>query len=394
MPLMILIAAVGHSHAADPGTAGYSKQGFSVADAAGKNNLNLGFSFQPRFSLTMNGDPDATDAEALSDTGFRVRRMLFTANGTVAGRLDYKFRVDAAKAITFNDADGKSQTAAKPLLDDAQVTLRAADSFAVSIGQWKVPFTSQQMASDTTLLFPERALPLDGLKYGDAKVSGLKWDRDTGAAVSGHVAEKRFEYQAGVFNGDGANVWPPVDRGFLYVGRVAVAPLGEFKYDEVDLDRGKPRLGVGAAVSMNDHPSFNDSGARDGSTTDLRLGGELRFQASGLSLNGDFVYGTTSPADGTDSVRAMGYYAQAGYCLAAGIAPGIRYSRLDPDTGAEDDGVTQIEGVVNYYLPDFVNEGKNLGHRAQVQLAYTHAMMDGLDHGLFDQVTLATALTF
>ena len=94
------------------------------------------------------------------------------------------------------------------MLDDAQVVFRVAEPLQVSIGQWKAPFSVSQAMSDRALLFPDRPIPIDGYKFSDVQLDGLGWSRDAGAALLGTVAEKRFEYAVGVFNGDGQNVWP------------------------------------------------------------------------------------------------------------------------------------------------------------------------------------------
>ncbi len=83
-----------------------------------------------------------------------------------------------------------------------------------------------------------------------------------------------------------------------------------------------------------------------------------------------------------------------GYLFPWGVAPGFRYSRLDPSLADEDDAVQQVEGVVNLYLPDPADKGKNLGHKAQVQLAFGTALKEGLEHPLFHQGTLAVAVGF
>jgi hypothetical protein len=350
-------------------------KGFTITDASGKNSLTLGLSFQPRFTTTLNGDPEASPEEAFSDTGFRIRRMLFTANGSVAGFLDYKFRINTASSV----------------LDDAQVVARLADPFNLSFGQWKVPFTASQMMSDTTLLFPDRPLPIDGFKYGDVKLTGFSWSRDAGAAVLGTAAEKKLEYQLGVFNGDGSNVWP-AEPGFLYTARLQLSPLGEFKYDEVDFERGKPRLALGLGAAAHTIPSWTDSGDPAGTTLDLRTGGELRFAVAGLSINGEVLYGTVQPADSADPTRSLGVYGQLGYYLPIGIAPGIRFARMDPSLDTEEDGLSQVEGVLSWYLPD--RNGGNLAHKAQLQLGWITSLQDGLDHPLSHQAQLAMALTY
>lgn len=393
MPTLLLFLCT-YALADDPGAVGFGPKGFSLADASGQDTLNLGLSFQPRLTLTLDGDADASEADRLSDAGLRIRRMLLSANGTLYGRLDYRFRIDAARALSFDDGDGKSQQASKPLLDDAQIALKLAKPLRISAGQWKVPFTLSQAMSDTALLFPDRPLPIDGARYGDVKLPGFSWSRDAGVALLGEAADRRLELAVGAFDGDGSNVWPPTDAAPLWVARVAFAPLGEFKYDEVDFTRGAPKLAFGLGGTLERTPAWDEDGARDGASGDLRAGAELRFAARGLSLSGEALYGQLSPAQGGDPTRSLGAYAQVGYLLPGGLAPGLRWARLDPSLEGEDDGLTQIEGVLNAYLPDPGQKGVTLGHRAQLQLAWTTTLQDGLDHPLYHQAQLAAAVGF
>ncbi len=389
--MIILALLSSQAFAADPASVSFGPKGLTVADASGANTFNLGLSFQPRLTATFSGDPDAADEDVVSDEGVRIRRMLLTANGSLVGRIDYRFRINAANTVSFPDADGKTQLASKPVLDDAQVVFRIAEPLQLSVGQWKAPFTLSQAMSDTTLLFPDRPIPIDGYKFGDVKLDGLGWSRDAGAALLGTVAEKRFEYAVGVFNGDGQNVWPG-DGGLLYVGRVQAAPLGELKYDEVDLARGPARLGIGASASFNTHPTYDDAGAVGDPDTILRAGGDLRFAAAGLSIQGEAIYSVTHTAG--NETDGLGAYAQLGYCLPIGVAPGVRWSRLDPSLDGKGDAVTQLEGVVNWYLPDPSKSGTNLGHKAQLQLGWTTSLLEGASTPLAHQVQLAAAVGF
>lgn len=365
-----------------------------AADPDGHDRLTLGLSVQPRATVTLSGDPEAPETEAVSDAGLRIRRMLLTAGGTLYGRLDYRFRVDAARAFSFTDGDGARQQASRALLDDAQIALRLGDGLRLAAGQWKVPFTLSQSLSDTALLFPDRPLPLDGARYGDLELSGFSWSRDAGAALLGDLADQKVDLAIGAFNGDGANVWPPSDASPLLVARLAVSPLGAMKLDEVDSARGGPRLSVGLGGTLERTPVFDASGSRDGADQDWRAGVDLRFSVAGLSLSGEALFGQRSPADGADPTRRLGAYAQVGYHLPVGLAPGLRWARLDPSIEAEGDGLTHIEGVLNAYLPDPRDAGESLGHKAQLQLALTTALQDGLDHPLYHQVQLASAVSF
>jgi hypothetical protein len=339
--------------------------------------LKLGLSFQPRLSATLSGDPERRDQDRITDAGFRVRRMLVLANGTFAHRFDYRLRLNAANMT----------------LDDAQIGVRFHDSLHLSVGQFKVPFTVSQAMGDTSLLLPDRPVVLDGFRYGELRVDGYSWSRDIGAALSGSAAEGRFEYGVGVFNGEGSNVWPPVDEAPLLAGRIQVAPLGAMKLDEVDLGRAEPRLAVGLSGSGLAPTSYDEAGEALGSVQELRAGADVRLLARGLSVQTEALLGIVDGLGFEEAQRSVGAYAQLGYCFPVGLAPGLRWSWLDPSSTAVDDSVTQVEGVLNWYLPDPANEGGNLGHKAQIQLHWATSLKQGLDHPLSHQLQLATALS-
>jgi Phosphate-selective porin O and P len=378
--------------AGDAGTVGFGPKGFAISDASGNNFVNFGLNLQPRMSATFNGDPEATDAELLSDTGFRIRRALFLMNGTLAGRVDYRFRFDAAKTVEVLDTGGKATAAAKAILDDAQVIFRIATPFEIAMGQWKVPFTASQVTSDFNMLFPERAMPVEGFKYGDVKVSGFGWSREAGVAVLGSMAEKKLDYQLGIFNGNGTNVWPPPDSGPLVVLRLHAAPLGELKYDEADMEHGKFRVALGTGAAVNFTPAYKDNGSKIGDTRDLRINTELRVAVSGFTMQSELIYGQIFAAEGDNPAPSLGTYAQIGYVIPVGVAPAFRWSRLDPSLEDDGDGLTQLEGAVSWYLPGA--KKTHLGHKVKLIGAWATTLMDEADHPVNHTAMLSGVISF
>ncbi len=382
------------------GAVRFSSRGFTLQDSSGANLLNLHLNVQPRLILQGGGDPDAEGATLFTGSGFRVRRMQLGADGTVGRIVEFKFQIDTARVLNFTDGSGASQTAEGALLDDAMVNLRLADPFQIAVGQFKAPYSAQWLTSDRTLALPERALTDSGVKYGDVDTGGgFSIGRDVGVMLSGQAPRRLVEWQAGVFSGDGANKWPRTDNGFLYAARVAVNPLGEFKLDEADLKRDKPRLSLAGSVNLNDHPVYDADGERDGATDDLKIGAEARFATRGLLVTGEFYFGRKTDSSSADSspVSRQGFYLQAGYYLAvAHLLPAVRISHLDPDTGGEDDAVTGIEAAVNVFLPDLTTaeKGDDLGHAGKLQVAYGAVLAQGLDHPLYHSFTLALQASF
>lgn len=394
---LLLLAALAvplSARAAEPAPAvAFGPKGVGLADASGKNTLTFGLRLQPRFVATLDGDPTAPDADAVSDVGFRLRRALLLAEGSVAGRLRFRLRVDAARAQRVVDGDGRDRLLARPVLDDAQAVYVVAEPLEIAVGQFKVAYTAQEAISDTALAFPERALPGEGLTAGDVDVDGFSRARDVGVQVQGRAAGRRLEWQVGAFNGDGANAWPPADTGGLYAARVQVAPLGELAYDELDLARGKPRVALGVSGNVDHHPRFDAAGAADGSEDDVRVGGELRFAAAGFAMNAEGYWGTARAPD-VDPTERLGGYAQASYLLPVGVAPAVRVAALDPDRAASGDAVRTVEAAVNVLLPDPARPGATLGHNAKVQAAWQTAWREGASDPVVHQGTVGAVLGF
>lgn len=130
-------------------------------------------------------------------------------------------------------------------LRDAYVTYRRWRDVQIRVGQMKVPFDRQFMASSSTLQFVDRS----------AAVSEFHLNRDTGAVLfSDDVMGlgKRLAYWVGIFGGEGPNRLS-TEPGTLVSARMEVRPFGGFDdLVEGDIERhNHPRVAVGAGVAFN-----------------------------------------------------------------------------------------------------------------------------------------------
>jgi hypothetical protein len=376
-----------------PASASFTGRGATLADEKGANALNVDLLFQPRFLYLSDGDPDATEATKHAGSGFLMRRALFMANGRIARNLGYRFRANFAKA-----GSGSYAT----VLDDAQISYDPREEVKVSVGQFKVPYSSGWQTANDRWAFPELSLAWDGISYGTVSQAGFGKGRtrDIGAMLSGGFAKHLFDYQVGVFSGDGQSVYPPIDNGYLYAARVQISPIGELKMDEIDFSHGKPKVAIGLSANQNRLPNYDAAGDRDGETTDTRLGGELRFAAQGFYATAEYYNASVAATwTDTDPLKAYGYYLLATYDTGwYSVAPGFRYSMLEPnsDENAKDDRLTGVEAVVNYFYPRPGRQKKvrndDLGHTAQIQAAYGMFKLEGMDHTLYSQFTIALQL--
>lgn len=110
---------------------------------------------------------------------FLVRRARLSIEGKLERYFD--FRVEGDFADTASTA-----------LRDFYVNIHRIDEFQLRFGQFRVPFSQEEMRSDNLQDFVERSL-----------VNNLAPSRSPGLMASGMINKGAFEYQIGAFNGKG-----------------------------------------------------------------------------------------------------------------------------------------------------------------------------------------------
>jgi phosphate-selective porin OprO and OprP len=225
------------------------------------------------------------------------------------------------------------------------------------IGQYKRPFSRQQITSSGKLELVDRSIT--DKAFGAGRDIGLMFhNRPTKSPP--------FEWAIGVFNGTGEKPWfegevlVDTESGEGEVTKAehtnvpdrfrpaAVARIGynygDLKgYSEADLEGGGPRFGIGASgIAEFDSDGDDDSSIR----------GEIDYvlKLHGFSTSGAFFAG--SAQDGNDfqdqSFAALGFYTQAGFVFGDFIQPAVRYTIVDPD--GEENGSQHILGSLSFYF--------------------------------------------
>ena len=249
-----------------------------VTFKSGYNSLTLGARLQVRWTGEDREDFDSDTAGAGKgeedgfSSGFDIARMRLALKGGMwKPWLKYEFQYEFART------SGSSSNKIK----DALLEFETSKATALKLGQYKVPFSLQQLISSGRQEFVDRALT-DG-----------KFDpgRDIGLSFWGTAAGKKFGYQVGVFNGGGEGN-PQDDAGYLYVGRVTWDPLGEFKLLESDLEGPgtKPALHFGLAYRAGEPgKGVVTTGVFDGADDQAAWTLEAAFRGYGLfALGSDF----------------------------------------------------------------------------------------------------------
>jgi len=133
-------------------------------------------------------------------TNLLVRRARIGIDATFFKYLDFKVEGDFAEGSSFSLTDGYAE-------------LNYWPEFRVRGGQFKVPFSFEELTSSRFIDFVERSV-----------VNNLVPARDLGAMFHGSLLGGTLDYSAGIFNGTGQNTSDNNDAKD-YAGRLLVRPF-------------------------------------------------------------------------------------------------------------------------------------------------------------------------
>jgi phosphate-selective porin OprO/OprP len=308
---------------------------------------SLGFNLQVRYT---HFDVDA--AAGGEDTNeFRVRRFkLFMSGFALDPRLSWRLQADFAAPSSR-------------IFDDGWLNWRFSDAVSVQGGQYKTPYSRQELYNDGVIQFPERALATDAFKPS----------RDIGVMAAGSLGRGAFAYQAGVFGGGGQNTLR-TDSHVMPVARLLWNAIGTMGGSEMDTqDHPEPALSLGVDGFLNtvrktapnqfdvlvlnytgpagwlgrNIPRFETDEEIDVKSWEL----ESQFKWRGLSLQGEYYVGQAKGDTSGTRVYAYGWYAQAGYfILPKKLDLAARYSFVDYDRSRSNDGVSVINTAATWYF--------------------------------------------
>lgn len=246
-----------------------------------------------------------------------LRRARLGVKGAFAEHFDFVLQADFGN----NSISGISGYRAQ--LTDCAITWTRYPLATVTFGQFKTPYGYEQLLSDTKNLFVERSLPNDQLTLS----------RQVGAMVSGAAFEKKLNYSAALFNGNGANNGGNDNDQFLYVGRV----------NGTVVEAENARLAVGAnAFSTRDKGSF--VGRRNGVGLDAQAScGPVDLHAEYLRTRFDRDTGTDTTADGWSLLCAWMFVPKTLQGL-------VRYETYDPNGSLGDDHTDLWTVGFNYFI--------------------------------------------
>jgi len=242
---------------------------------------------------------------------FSVRRARLILGGDVIKNLRYKLQVDVGKS---------------PILLDANLDWTFRSYLALRAGQFKVPFSQENLASSSDLDIINRSQVEEKLCPGrDIGSQG----RDIGVMVFGKWS--MLEYQVGVFNGSGINRADANDQKD-FGGRVIVHPVNSLSIGAAIYDgRNRPDSETPAVVHDKAH----------------RTGLEFAFIQSGLSLKGEYIFSKD------DRLSRNGWYLQSGYFFLPKELQGIiRFDAYDKNRDSDLDRSDRFTLGLNWFFTD------------------------------------------
>jgi phosphate-selective porin len=218
---------------------------------------------------------------------FRIRRARLGLKGDVFKNINYRLQIDATKS---------------PILLDAIVEFNLSSRLGLRIGQFKVPFSQENLASSSSLDTINRSQPVEKLCPGRDIGS---YGRDIGVMASGKFS--KVEYFLGIFNGAGINKGD-LNKQKDIAARLVLHPL-DFIQVAAAFYKGHYSSDIGVTPVRRD-----------------RSGIEVFLNRSRFSLKGEYIFAKD------DQTSRDGWYLQAGcFILSKKLQPIIKYESYDKD---------------------------------------------------------------
>jgi len=324
-------------------------KGFTFTSADEKFQLSVGGLMQVRYSFF---DNDIT--KDVTQFSLAKGRLIFSG---------YAFSKDLTYMLQF----GLEQSGNSRMLENAFVKYRFIDELQLAGGQTKLVYSRQNMSSVGNLEFVAVSPVTSAFSPG----------YDLGAVVSGKVLGDMINYDLSVSNGAGQTSTRPSNgatNNMAFLAHLQVNPLGAFGFAEGDPQLStKPLVTVGSSFYMN---TLQKTAAATFETNNNGYAGtngwlgqnaavfsasekvdiksfvvDTAFKWMGAFAQAEYFWGQADGAITDNTVRAQGFYAQAGYCiLPKRLEVAMRYSYLDPNQDLTNNLQTEVIGAISYYF--------------------------------------------
>jgi len=276
-----------------------------VISVGGKNNDEFTLSTERSLKLSAYTQVRYTDWQQGID-GFRIRRARVGLKGDILKNIKYNLQIETAKS---------------PVLLDALIEINIIPHTKLSFGQYKVPFSLENLTSSSALDTINRSLTVERLC--PSRDIGAK-GRDIGISVKGQIS--KIAFIMGVFNGTGINTTDNNDQKDL-AGRLEIFP-GRFLALGLSYYNGRYSPDTGAQAVRRD-----------------RTGIDFSFVRDRLSIKAEYIVAKD------DLTERYGWYAQGCYFfLAKKIQALIKYDCFDENKDIQKYRISVITLGLNWFF--------------------------------------------
>ncbi len=268
--------------------------------------------------------------------GFDIRRAYLDIRGDITPYWSYRLQTDFAVS---------------PKIIDVYTELKPREEISFTIGQQLLPFSLNNLTSNTKLILADRAQVVEAATFRRGDVLGDNNGRDIGISAFGSLVSfndlKLIEYRIGVFNGSGINR-ADLNEGKDISGRLVLHPIKGLDLGGSFISGWTPDSIALSKIGIN--VKSEQLGKRQ------RLGGEINYNYKFLNASAEYIVFE----DG--KVSRSGYYAQiAAFLLPNKVQVAGRYDTFDKDVDKDKNITNNITLGVNYYI----------NTNAALQIAYT-----------------------
>lgn len=256
------------------------------------NPEKTGFSVEATRPLVLNGYTQVRfqSGEDITD-GFDIRRARLSLKGKLGKRLTCRLQ---------SEFGGTSQK-----LLDAELAYQITGFITIHAGQFKIPFSLENLISSGELATINRSQVVEALTARSKDVPGNQNGRDVGMKVSAN--SKWIDFSIGVFNGSGINSTDINEKKDL-VGRLVLNPF-HFLSAGCSYYTGR--------MTLSGIPDLADRN---------RTGAEISWSWCGAVLCAEYIRGKD------DTIEKSGWYVQAAYeILAKKLFGVLKYDVFNAD---------------------------------------------------------------
>jgi hypothetical protein len=254
-------------------------------------------------------------------SGFDIHRARLVLDGDITDRIDYKLQ--------------PAFEAPSPKLLDAYMDYKLGTYLILTAGQFKIPFSQENLISSSILETIDRSQVVESLVARSKDVIGNQNGRDIGIKAAGQCLKFTdnylFEYAVSIINGQGINTVDLNDQKD-YVGRLLIHPIK-------GLSIGGDYYGGRYALA----------GITGSSYERTRFGAELAYIHDPVSLKAEYIKGRDGSRKGITT--RQGWYVQGTYFLISKKLQGIlKYDTYIPDVHISNNTSTIYTIGLNWYF--------------------------------------------